>query len=85
MIQLLPGWVQWLRLRPPSAEGLGSIPGQGNSATTKSSHAATKDPMCCNQDLVQANKVNKCLPMTTTKDVVERTSGTRDRLSPCGV
>ena len=42
-----PG-VQWLRLCAPNARGLGSIPGQGTrfhmNATTKSSHAATKEP-----------------------------------------
>ena len=40
--------VQWLRLRAPNAGGLGSILGQGTRshmrATTKRSHAATKEP-----------------------------------------
>ena len=40
--------VQWLRLRAPHAGGPGSIPGQGTRshmhATTKSSHATTKEP-----------------------------------------
>ena len=44
--------VQWLRLRAPNAGDLGSIPGQGTRshmhATTKSSHAATKEPACRN-------------------------------------
>ena len=44
--------VQWLRLRAPNAGGRGSIPGQGTRshmrATTKSSHAMTEDPKCCN-------------------------------------
>ncbi|TEA29991.1 hypothetical protein DBR06_SOUSAS4510029 [Sousa chinensis] len=45
--------VQWLRLRAPNAGGgPGSIPGQGTRshvhAATKSSHAATKYPACCN-------------------------------------
>ena len=39
---------QWLRLHTPSAGGPGSIPGQGTGshmhATTKSSHATTKEP-----------------------------------------
>ncbi|TEA32202.1 hypothetical protein DBR06_SOUSAS6610137, partial [Sousa chinensis] len=43
---------QWIRLRTPSAGGLGSIPGQGTRshmhAKTKRSHAATEEPMCCN-------------------------------------
>ena len=43
---------QWLRLRAPNAGGLGLIPGQGARshmhATTKSSHAATKEPACRN-------------------------------------
>ena len=43
---------QWLRLRTPNGGGLGSIPGQGTRshmrAATKSSHAATKEPACCN-------------------------------------
>ena len=44
--------VQWLRLRAPSAEGLGSMPGQGTRAhvpaATESSRAATmtEDPKC---------------------------------------
>ena len=44
--------VQWIRLRTPNAGGLGSIPGQGTRshmhATTKSSHATTKEPTCRN-------------------------------------
>ena len=43
---------QWLRLRAPNAVGLGLIPGQGTRshmrAATKSSHATTMEPMCCN-------------------------------------
>ena len=43
---------QWLRLHTPNAGGPGSIPGRGTRshthATTKSSHAATKDPACHN-------------------------------------
>ncbi|TEA38740.1 hypothetical protein DBR06_SOUSAS610094, partial [Sousa chinensis] len=43
---------QWLRLHTPNAGGPGLIPGQGTRshmhATTKSSHATTKEPMCCN-------------------------------------
>ncbi|TEA37693.1 hypothetical protein DBR06_SOUSAS9210008, partial [Sousa chinensis] len=39
--------VQWLRLCAPNAGGPGSIPGQGTRshmhATTKSSHATTKE------------------------------------------
>ena len=53
--------VQWLRLCAPNAGGLSSIPGQGTrfhisqllmslNTATKSSHAATKDPACCNKD-----------------------------------
>ena len=37
--------VQWLRLYPPSAEGLGAIPGQGNRShmlQLKISYAVTK-------------------------------------------
>ena len=46
--------IQWLRLRAPSAEGLGSMPGQGTRAhvpaATESSRAATmtEDPKCLN-------------------------------------
>ncbi|TEA34221.1 hypothetical protein DBR06_SOUSAS2710098, partial [Sousa chinensis] len=44
--------VQWLRLHAPNAGGPGSIPGQGTKShmhvTTKSSHATTKEPGCCN-------------------------------------
>ena len=44
--------VQWLRLHAPNAGGLGLIPGQGTRshmrATTKSSHAATKELASCN-------------------------------------
>ena len=43
---------QWIRLRPPNTRGPGSIPGQGTRshmhATTKSSHATTKEPACRN-------------------------------------
>ena len=43
---------QWIRLHAPNAGGLGSIPGWGTTshmhATTKSSHATTKEPVCCN-------------------------------------
>ena len=39
---------QWLRLHAPSTVGLGSIPAWGTRshmrATTKSSHASTKEP-----------------------------------------
>ena len=39
---------QWMRLHTPKAGGLGSIPGPGTRshmhATTKSSHATTKEP-----------------------------------------
>ena len=44
--------VQWVRLCTPNAGGPGSISGQGTRShmhtTTKSLHAATKDPACCN-------------------------------------
>ena len=43
--------VQWLRLGTPHAGGQGLIPGQGPRfphATTKCSHATTKDPACFN-------------------------------------
>ncbi|TEA36160.1 hypothetical protein DBR06_SOUSAS11510078, partial [Sousa chinensis] len=43
---------QWLRLHAPNTGGLGLIPGQGTRshmhAATKSLHATTKDPTCCN-------------------------------------
>ena len=43
---------QWLRFRAPSARGPGLIPGQGirshMHATTKSSHATTKEPLSRN-------------------------------------
>ena len=43
---------QWLRLCAPNAGGLGSIPGQGTRShthtSTKSLHAATKEPACHN-------------------------------------
>ncbi|TEA38184.1 hypothetical protein DBR06_SOUSAS110021, partial [Sousa chinensis] len=44
--------VQWLRLCAPNAGDPGLIPGQGTRshmyASTKSLHATTKEPMCCN-------------------------------------
>ena len=44
--------VQWLRLCAPNAGGPGLIPSQGTGShmytTTKSSHAATKEPTCLN-------------------------------------
>ena len=50
---------QWLRLRAPNTGGPGSIPGRGTRsyipATTKSLHAATKEPTCLNQDPEQPN------------------------------
>ena len=43
---------QWLRLCAPNAGVPGSIPGQGTRshmhAATKSSHATTEEPACCN-------------------------------------
>ena len=43
---------RWVRLCTPNAGGPGSIPGQGirshMHAATTSSHATTKDPVCCN-------------------------------------
>ena len=43
---------QWIRLHAPNAAGLGLIPGQGTRShvhdATKSSHATTKEPTCCN-------------------------------------
>ena len=45
------GLVQWLRLCAPNAGDLGLIPGLGtrsHMAATKSLHATTKDPACCN-------------------------------------
>ena len=50
---------QWLRIHVPSAGGLSSIPGQGTRShilQLKLLHAANKDPMCCNWDLMQTNK-----------------------------
>ena len=45
-----PG-AQWLRLHAPNAGDPASIPGQvTRSHIPKSSHASTKDPMCCNKD-----------------------------------
>ena len=44
-----------LRLQPPSAEGLGSIPGQG----TRIPHAATKGPICHNYHLAQTKCISK--------------------------
>ena len=42
----------WLRLHAPNSAGPGLIPGQGTRshmhATTKSLHATTKEPICCN-------------------------------------
>ncbi|TEA33665.1 hypothetical protein DBR06_SOUSAS12810006, partial [Sousa chinensis] len=44
--------VQWIRFHAPNAGGPGLIPGQGTKshmhATTKSSHATTKELTCCN-------------------------------------
>ena len=44
--------VQWVRLHAPNGGGPGLIPAQGARshlhATTKSPHATTKDPTCCN-------------------------------------
>ena len=53
--------VQRLRLRAPNAGGPGLIPGQGTRshmhASTKSSHATTKEPATCRRlDLAQPNK-----------------------------
>ena len=52
--------VQWLRLRAPKAGGPGSIPSQGTRshmhAATKSSHAATEEPVCRNEDPTRATK-----------------------------
>ena len=46
--------VQWVRLRVPNAEGLGSIPGQGTRScmhiATNSPHVATKGPTCFRED-----------------------------------
>ena len=43
---------QRMRLRAPDAGGWGSIPGQGTRshmhAASKSSHATSKEPTCCN-------------------------------------
>ena len=43
---------QWLRLHAPNSGGPGSIPGQGirshMHASTESSYATTKKPVCCN-------------------------------------
>ncbi|TEA36681.1 hypothetical protein DBR06_SOUSAS310086, partial [Sousa chinensis] len=43
---------QWIRLHAPNAGGPGLISGQGTRshmcATTKSSHATTKEPTCLN-------------------------------------
>ena len=54
--------VQWVRLHAPNAGGPGLIPGQGTRshmhAATKSSHAATEDPICRNEDPAQP-KVNE--------------------------
>ena len=51
----LPGTslvVQWVRLCAPNAGALSSIPGRGTRshmhAATKSPHATTKKPACCN-------------------------------------
>ena len=52
--------VQKLKPLAPNAGHAGSIPGQGTipHVPTKSLHAPTKDPTCCNErkDQVQANK-----------------------------
>ena len=51
--------VQWLRCHALRAGGLGLIPGQGTRShrqQLKSSHATTKDPACCKEDLAQPNK-----------------------------
>ena len=51
---------QWIRFHAPNARGPGSIPDQGTRshmpATTKSLHAATKEPDYLNKDPVQPNK-----------------------------
>ena len=43
---------EWIRLLAPNARGPGSIPCQRTRshvhAATKSSHATTKEPACCN-------------------------------------
>ena len=52
--------VMWLRLHAPNSGGPGSIPTQGTRshmhATTKSSHAATKEPESQLRSLPPATK-----------------------------
>ena len=51
--------VQWLRPQASNAGGPGFDFWSGYEiphAVTKSSHAPTKDPTCCNEDLAQPNK-----------------------------
>ena len=54
--------IQWLRLLPPTVGGWGSIPDQGTRSympQLKIPRAAVKieNPVCCNQDPVQPNKI----------------------------
>ena len=51
--------VQWQRPCVPNAGDTGSIPGQGaryHMLQLRLSGATEKDPVCCNEDLVQPNK-----------------------------
>ena len=51
--------VQSLTPHASNTEGPGLNPGSGTyipQTPTKSSHAATKDPTCCNLDSMQPNK-----------------------------
>ena len=60
---------QWLRLRTPNSGGLGLIPRQGTRshmhATTKGSHATTKDPPHHRNE--GASKPQLRIPPATTK------------------
>ena len=59
--------VQWLRFYAPSAEGLGSIPGQGTRPhmLQPKKEKKNKDTSCCNED--QTYLILICLTVTKTQ------------------
>ena len=57
--------VQWLRLHPPNAGGLGSIPGTRSYAATKSCHITTKDFTCQISCMLQGRLKILCATVKT--------------------
>ena len=60
---------QWMRLQAPNAGGPGSIPGQGTRphmhATTKSSHATTREACAPHQRTLRAVDKTQCSQINT--------------------